>query len=384
MRLTERQRRDREQFQEFVAKRITPHADRWDAEERLPTELVAELADQGYLGALVPASYGGTNLDAITFGLLNEALGYGCSSTRSLLTVHSMVAHAVTRWGSVAQKVHWLPLLATGAAVGAFALTEPGAGSDAAGLATTARPTADGYVLDGTKRWITYGQRADVFLLFARCADRLTAFLVERDTPGLSVVPVGGLLGTRASMVAELRLSGCVVPADAVVGRPGFGLAAVATSALDIGRYSVAWGCVGLLAACLDAALDHAEDRVQFGKPLREHQLVQRLLADMATLLRAARLLCLEAGELKDAGHPETVPTTWMAKYFAARGAFTSAADTVQIFGAAGCGPGHPAQRLLRDAKIMEIIEGSTELQQIHIGQSAYQNRGRPWPPAGP
>jgi alkylation response protein AidB-like acyl-CoA dehydrogenase len=384
MRLTDRQRHDRDRFAEFVAKRITPHADRWDDEERLPPEFVAEFAGQGYLGALVPARYGGAEFDAVTFGLLNEAVGYGCSSARSLLTVHSMVVHAITRWGSAAQRSHWLPRLATGEAVGAFALTEPGSGSDAAGLATTARLGPDGYVLDGTKRWITYGQRADVFLLFARYDDRLTAFLVERAAPGLSVVPVGGLLGTRASMVAELRLSGCVVPADAVVGRPGFGLAAVATSALDIGRYSVACGCVGLLAACLDAALDHAEHRVQFGKPLREHQLVQRLLADMATRLRAARLLCHEAGELKDAGDPETVAATWMAKYFASTGAFASAADTVQIFGAAGCGQGHPAQRLLRDAKIMEIIEGSSELQQIHIGQSAYQNRGREWTPARP
>ena len=375
MRLTAGQQRLRDEVREFTAKRITPEADRWDAEERLPADLVDVLAERGWLGALAPAEYGGLGLDAVSFGLLNEELAFGCSSVRSLLTVHSMVVHATLRWGGDELRARWLPELAAGTAIGAFALTETGAGSDAAALTTAARKVSGGYVLDGHKRWTTFGRLADVYLVFARCDDRLTAFLVPRDTPGLVVEPVTGMLGIRASMTADLRFAECVVPEENLVGRPGFGLAAVGTSALDIGRYSVAWGCVGLLAACLDLSLAHTDARETFGQPLREYQLVRQLLAEQATNLAAARLLCREAGELKDAGDPRTVTATWTAKYFASRAAFSAAADTVQIFGASGCGPGHPAQRLLRDAKIMEIIEGSTQMQQIHLGQAAHTDR---------
>lgn len=376
MQLTELQQRRRAEFRSFVATGITPHADRWDRDERLPPAVVGQVAAAGYLGATVPEKYGGAELDAVTFGLLNEALGAGCSSVRSVLTVHSMVAHAVLRWGSEAQKDRWLPLLATGQHVGGFALTEPGAGSDAASLETTATREGEHYVLDGTKRWITYGQAAEVFLVFARCDGKIAAFLVERDRDGFDTVPMTGLLGTRASMLAELRLRRCRVPLDALVGRIGFGLTAVATSALDVGRFSVAWGCVGLAQACLDASVSYANRRRQFDKPLAEHQLIQRLLTDMVTDVSAARLLCHDAATLKDACDPVGIPATWMAKYFAARAAFRAATDAVQVHGANGCGLDHPVQRYLRDAKVMEIIEGSTEVQQVIIARSGYPGAG--------
>ncbi|MEK8173924.1 acyl-CoA dehydrogenase family protein [Streptomyces sp. M19] len=282
----------------------------------------------------------------MTFGLLNEETGRACSSVRSLVTVHSMAARAVARWGTHAQREHWLPRLATGAAVGAFAMTEPGAGSDVQALETTARRTGDGFVLDGEKRWITFGQRADVYLLFARLADRPAAFLVERDAPGLAVRPVENILGTRASMLAELSLTGCAIPAEAALGRPGFGLAAVAADALELGRYSVAWGAVGLGQACLDASLDYADRRRQFGAKLREHQLVRRMLADMATGTSAARLLCQQAGWLREAAGPKGVHATWLAKYAATTTAFRSAADAVQIHGAHGCGGEYPSSAI--------------------------------------
>ncbi|MFJ9447799.1 acyl-CoA dehydrogenase family protein [Kitasatospora sp. NPDC101235] len=376
MQLTARQESMFAEARSYVAKEIAPYAGAWDENQAVPESAVAGFAARGHLGALVPPEYGGAGLDAVSFGLLNEAVGHGCSSMRSLLTVHSMVVHAVTRWGSEQQRAHWLPRLASGESVGAFGLSEAEAGSDAGRLRTTAKRLPDGgYTLTGGKKWTTFGQRADVYLVFARLDDRITAFLVGRDAPGLEVVPVAGMLGTRASLLAELRLQDCRVQAEALVGRPGFGLSAVATSALDIGRYSVAWGCVGLLAACADAAMAHADERVQFGKPLGEHQLVRRMIADMVTDTTAARLLCLRAGQLKDAGDPATVNATWMAKYFASVKAFRAAADTVQIFGAAGCAEGHPAQRMLRDAKIMEIIEGSTQVQQDYLAQAALRER---------
>jgi len=359
---------------EFTRSEVVPEADKWDRQQAVPREAVAGLAARGWLGALIAPEYGGSALDAVSFATLNEAIGYGCSSLRSVLTVHSMVSQAISRWASPAVRAEWLPLLATGERVGAFALTEPEAGSDADQVATTAVVIPDGYLLTGIKHWITYGQRADVFLVFARCQDKVSAFLVPRDSTGLTVVPITGALGTRAALLAELRLRDCAVPAEALVGRIGFGLTAVATSALEVGRHSVASGCVGLAQFCLDLAVTHTKRRKQFGKPIAEHQLVQRMITDMATGVTAARLLCRHAGELRDRHDQGALAATWMAKYFASRTAFRSASDVVQVHGAAGCASGHPAQRMLRDAKIMEIIEGSTEIQQTIIAQIYCQN----------
>lgn len=376
VRLTAREDMARQEFESFARERIAPFADGWDRDGALSEEFLADFAKRGYLGAVIPAEFGGTGMDAITFGLFNEETGRACSSVRSLVTVHGMVSRAVVRWGTAPQREYWLPRLATGTSIGAFALTEPGAGSDVKGLAATAHRAGAGYRIDGEKRWITFGQRADVYLLFCRLDGRETAFLVPAGAPGLQVRPVTGILGTRASMLAELSLRDCRVPADAVLGRPGLGLAAVAADALELGRYSVAWGCVGLTQACLDAALDHAERREQFGVRLRAHQLVQRMLADMAVGASAARLLSQQAGWLREAGEQRSVHATWLAKYFASTTAFRAASDAVQIHGAHGCGD-HPVQRYLRDAKVMEIIEGSTEIQQTTIAESAYHERNR-------
>jgi hypothetical protein len=373
--LTEAQRRARGEFAAFVETQVVPYADDWDRQEAIPAGFVADLAGRGYLGGLVPAEHGGPGLDQITFGLLSEALGAGCAAARSVLTVHGMVIRAISRWGTAPQRDEWLGRLAAGSTVAGFALTEPGAGSDAAAIAATARRDGTGFVLDGVKRWVTYGRRATLFLVFARLAGRDAAFLVERDRPGLVVAPIDGLLGARASMLAELRFQHCRVPAAALVGRPGFGLSTVAADALELGRYSVAWGCVGLAQACLDATVRYTGQREQFGTRLSGQPLVQRMVADMVTGVAAARLLCYQAGRLREAGAPESVPATWVAKYFAADRAFRTARDAVQCHGAAGCSDAHPVQRHFRDAKVMEIIEGSTELQQTVIAGSAYRLR---------
>lgn len=382
-RVTPEHTRAQEEFRTFARTEIVPYADQWDQEERIPRKLIDKLARAGYLAAAVPAecvdrpmeasALGDDQLpmDGITLGLLHEAIGYGCSSVRSVLTVHTMVASAIHRWGSDEQKERWLPRLASGACVAAFALTEAGAGTDARQLETTATIDGDTYVLTGSKKWITYGQGADLFLVFARCNKGVAAFLVERDSDGLATTRISGLLGARASMLAELELTDCRVPASALVGRVGFGLDAVAASALDIGRYCVAWGSVGLAQACLDESIRYSQEREQFGKHLCEHQLVQRLLTEMVTKVMAARLLCLHAGHLKDIGDLQTIPATCVAKYFASTSAFEVAAAAVQIHGASGCHASTPVARLLRDAKIGEIIEGSTEMQQVMIANAA-------------
>ena len=365
--LTPEQRRFRDDVRAFVAAEIAPHAGRWDREEKIPSELVDQLRERGWLGSLIPAEHGGGRTDMVTYGLLTEEIARADSSVRSLLTVHDMVAHAINRWGSRAQKERYLPVMAKGEILGALALSEPNAGSDAKSVETTAVEDGDCWVLSGRKKWTTFGQIAGLFLAFAQCDGKPTAFLVERETPGVTVRPLPGIVGTRASMLAEIFFEDCRIPKESLVGRIGFGISHVASAALEQGRYSVAWGSVGIAQACLDACRKYTAERKQFGVPLADHQLIRALLADMITEVRAARLLCLRAGYLRDLGDPGASAETMVAKYFASTLAVRAANDAVQIHGANGMSEEYPIFRYLRDSKVVEIIEGSTQIQQITI-----------------
>lgn len=362
------QRRFQSEVEAFVRSDVIPNADQFDAKEALPQCLVQQLGRRGYLGCIVPRRFGGGEIGAINYGLLNRALNKGCSSVRSLLTVHTMVCHALERWGDIDQKCRWLPRLAAGELIAAFALTEPGAGSDAAGIEMFARKKGNRYIVNGVKTWITCGQIADLFLFFAKCEDmRHAAFLVERDTPNLTIKPLRGMLGTSASMLAEITFRDCEVPTASRVGRVGFGLAAIAATALDIARYSVAWGCLGMSEACLTASMNYSNTRTQFGTTLKNHELISRLLANMIANVRATKLLCVSAGNSRERGDPQGIGETCIAKYFASRTAATVTRDAVQIQGALGCSRGSPVARFYRDAKVMQIIEGSDEMQQLLI-----------------
>jgi glutaryl-CoA dehydrogenase (non-decarboxylating) len=370
--LTSEQKGAQAEFRAFADRHISPFADQFDREERISADLIGQLAQSKYLGAMLPEEYGGRGSDMITFGLLNQEIGRACSSTRSLLTVHGMVSYAILRWGNERQKQRWLPQLANGQRLAAFALTEPNVGSDAEHVETTAERDADCYVLNGRKKWITFGQIADLFLVFAQCQGKPSAFLVERGCPGLTTTPMQGILGTRASMIAQVDLNACQVPKECMIGGLGFGISAIALSALDIGRYSVAWGCVGIGQACLEASLAYASERKQFGEPLKHYQLIQEMITNMVTQVKAARLLCYHAGYLKDIGDAGSTAETLVAKYFASTMAARSASDAVQIHGGNGCGSEYPVQRYLRDAKVMEIIEGSNQMQQIMISRNTF------------
>ena len=365
--LNPQQRAAREEFRAFVAAEIAPHAGCWDRAAAIPMELVDRLRERGYLGSNVAAEYGGPGRDNVTYGLLTEEIAKGCSSVRSLLTVHDMVAHVIGRWGSPGQRERYLPAMARGEILGAFCLSEPNAGSDAKSVETVARDDGDAWVLDGRKKWTTFGQIAGLFLVLAQLEGKPTAFLVERDLPGVTVRPLSGVTGTRASMLAEIFFAGCRVPKENLIGKPGFGVSAVMSTALDHGRYSVAWGAVGLAQACLDASRAYAAERRQFGVPIADHQLVRRMLTNMIAEVRAARLLCLRAGWLRDTRDPGATGEIWVAKYFASTMATRAALDAVQIHGANGCSEDFPVERYLRDSRVLEIIEGSTQIQQITI-----------------
>jgi len=370
--MTESQEDKRSAFRNFTDERIKPYADEFDREEKLPDALIENLAGHGYLSSVIPCDFSGLGLDMVTFGLLNEEIGRGCSSVRSLITVHAMVSYAILRWGNLEQKNKWLPKLAKGEKIAAFALTEPNVGSDVRKIETEIQLESSAYVVTGRKKWTTFGQIADLFLIFGRCEGKIIAILLEKNSRGMKTKPIRGLLGIRASMGSDIELDRCEVPVENVLGGVGFGLSTVAMSALDLGRYSVAWGCVGIGQACLEACLDYARSRRQFGKPINRHQLIQEMIANMVTNVKAARLLCYNAGCLKEEGEQSSIAETLIAKYFSSTMVPRVASDAVQIHGGNGCGSHHPVQRYFRDAKVMEIIEGSSQMQQIMISQQAY------------
>ncbi|MEH2023719.1 acyl-CoA dehydrogenase family protein [Nostoc sp.] len=372
--LSAQQKNVKADFRAFVNEEICPNAGEWDRKEFTPPELIKKIAERGFLGAILPQEYGGKGMDMITYGILNEEIGRGCSSVRSLLTVHNMVAHALCKWGNKSQKQYWLPKFASGEIIAAFALSEPNVGSDAKSVETTATLAGDTYILNGQKKWITYGQIADIFLVFAKCEGKPTAFLVEKNSPGLSVKPMSGILGVRASMSAELQFNNCQIPQENLVGKLGLGFSYIASTALDYGRYSVASGCVGIAQACLEACIKYTNERKQFGVYLKEHQLIRQKITQMITNVKAARLLCYQAGYLKEINDPNSIIETSIAKYFASTVATKIANDAVQVHGGNGCSSEYPVERYLRDSKIMEIIEGSTQIQEITIAESGYQD----------
>lgn len=358
----------RKEVQAFVQKEIMPHAEQWDREERVPRELVSKLSEAGYLCLTIPEEFGGAGKDQVFYSILNEEIGRACSSVRSLITVHSsLTAETLNRWGSKDQKAHWLPLLCSGEKVAAFGISEPQTGSDAQNVQTTYEKVEGGYRITGHKKWITFSQMADLLVIIANGEQGVCAFLVESKSEGCQVNPLSGILGTKASMLGEIILDSCFVSDAQVLGRPGFGFAQIVNTALDNGRFSVACGSLGIARACLEDSVKYSKEREQFGVPIKDHQLIKQKITNMITEVKAARLLCYNAAYLRKDKNPDAFIQTTVAKYFTTQAANRIASEAVQLHGAAGCHDSRPIQRYFRDAKIMEIIEGSSEIQQILI-----------------
>lgn len=371
--LTSEQLEAKARFREFVDKEIIPYADEFDSHTQIPGEIFQKLAQEGYLGAIIPTEYGGMDLDMITLAIMHEEFGRGYGSVQNILTVYGMVSRALVRWGNAEQKAKWLPRIAKGETIVAVAITEPSVGSDVKAIETSARHDGDRYILDGEKKWITLGQVADLFLVCTKFEGRRGAtFLIERDTPGFSVEPITGMLGLKANMLGQLQMKECQVPGENLVGRIGMGITHVASYALDEGRYTTACGCVGLGQACLEQSLMYSGDRKQFGVYLKEHQLIQKMITEIAVQVKAARQLCYRAGYLRNIGDPSSITETLMAKYFASKMVNTAANHAVQIQGAAGCNNASPVERYYRDAKLMEIIEGASQMYEIQIAKNLF------------
>ena len=366
-----------EEFKRFVAVNVEPFTEQWDREQRLPSSILAKLAQRSYLGCSLPAEHAGQGWDVVTFGLLNEALGRASSALTDVLTVQAMVSMTLLKWGATEQKRKWLPPLARGEMIAAFAMTEPGTGSDLQSLATRLSADGDHFILNGTKRWISCAQFAGVFLVFGKMEQRPVACLVPRESPGFRIEPITDLMGFRAAGLGELHFENVEVPAANLVGKPGFALSHVAPVGLHFGRISTACSALGLLRGCFEESIAHAAKRKIGNKTVGEMGMIRPLLASMGTDLEAGSLLCHSACRAEDDHRPEAFEKALMAKYFTSRAVVRAASDAVQIKGAAGCHGSSPTSRFYRDAKIMEIIEGTTQVHEDILGKMFVGQAGR-------
>jgi alkylation response protein AidB-like acyl-CoA dehydrogenase len=369
--LTQQHKAKYAEFKDFVAKSVQPDAEAWDHDQALPQSIINEVAKAGYLGCSLPTDFGGQGWDVVTFGLLNEACGRGSSSLTSVFTVQAMVSMALLKWGTAEQRTRWLPPLAKGDLLAAFALTEPNAGSALQSLATEFRKdsASSALILDGTKQWITCGQLAGVFLVFGKLEQRSLACLVPRDAPGLRIEPIAGMMGFRAAGLARLVFDQVKVQPANVIGKAGFALSHVAPVGLQYGRISTACSALGLLRGCFEESIAYAAERRIADGSLGELGMVRSLIAGMGTDLEAGRLLCQDACRVESEHDPKAFEKVLIAKYFASRAAVQAAANAVQIRGASGCHASSAVSRYYRDSKIMEIIEGTTQIHEDLLGK---------------
>jgi len=373
--LTDEQRLVRDSVREFADAEVAPLAAQIDIEHRPPLETVPKLAELGLLGMIVPAEYGGSGTDTLSYIIAIEELARACATTAVMVEAHtSLATWPILAFGTAQQRDRWLPALATGEKLGAFALTEPGAGTDAGAVATTAVREGEEYVLNGQKVFITGGGYAEVFIVIARTSHEgaphkgLSAFIVERDTPGFTVGEGERKLGIRASSTPPLMFSDVRIPAGALLGNEGDGFK-IAMATLDGGRTGIAAQAVGIAQGALEASIAYAKQRVQFGKPIGAQQAIQWMLADMSTDIEAGRQLTYLAAGLEDSGEPFGEAAA-RAKLFCGQMASRVTGMAIQIHGGNGYTEAYPVERAYRDAKITEIYEGTNEVQRMIIAKS--------------
>lgn len=371
--LTEEQELLRSTAADFIDNEVVPHRARWDRDELVDREIVGRLGDLGFLGMTLPEELGGTPVDSRSYCLMMEELGRGDSAIRGIVSVSlGLVAKSIAAYGTEDQRKEWVPGLAAGETLACFGLTEPGTGSDAGNLTARARKDGDDWLLSGEKVFITNGTWADVALVFARTGGAgprgVTAFLVPTNADGFEAREIKGKLGLRGQATASLHLDEVRVPDGNRLGQEGMGFR-IAMSALDKGRMSISAGCVGIARGCLDAATGYATQRVQFGKPIAAHQLVQELLADTAVDVDAGRMLTWLVADLLDRGEQISLAAS-KAKLFTSEAAVRAANNCLQVFGGYGYVDEYPVGKYLRDARVMTLYEGTSQIQKLIIGRA--------------
>ncbi|WP_066062745.1 acyl-CoA dehydrogenase family protein [Neobacillus soli] len=373
--LTEEQQSVKKMVRKFVDKEIIPNIQEWDRKGHFQPAILKKLANLQLMGVCIPEEYGGVGMDYNTLAIVCEELERGDTAYRTAVSVHTgLNSMTLLQWGTEAQKQKYLVPQAQGHKIAAFGLTEPNAGSDVAAMSTTAKRDGDYYILNGSKTWISLCDVADNFLIFAKTDHDLghkgiTAFIVERSFEGVQTKAIKGKLGIRAGNTGEVFLTDVKVPVANRLGEEGEGFK-IAMSALDNGRFTVAAGAVGLIAASLEASLKYCHERKTFGKEIGKHQLVQQMIAKMSANLEISRLLVFKAGCLKNQGKRNTQETS-LAKWISCNAAFDAANDAVQIHGAYGYSDEYPVERFLRNSKAPVIYEGTREIHTIMQGEYA-------------
>ncbi|MGQ7818998.1 acyl-CoA dehydrogenase family protein [Metapseudomonas furukawaii] len=371
--LTEEQRMIRDMARDFARAEVAPRAQAWEKAGWIDDALVSQMGELGLLGMVVPERWGGTYIDYVAYALAVEEISAGDGALGALMSIHNSVGCGpLLNYGSETQKDHWLPQLASGAAIGCFCLTEPQAGSEAHNLRTRADLIDGHWVLNGAKQFVSNGKRAKLAIVFAVTDPELgkkglSAFLVPTDTPGFAVDRSEHKMGIKASDTCAVTLSNCRVPEENLLGQRGKGLA-IALSNLEGGRIGIAAQALGIARAAFEAALGYARERVQFGKPIIEHQSIGNLLADMQVRLNAARLMILHAARLKSAGLP-CLSEASQAKLFASEIAEQVCSSAIQVHGGYGYLEDYPVEKYYRDARITQIYEGSSEVQRLLIAR---------------
>jgi butyryl-CoA dehydrogenase len=372
--ISEEQRMVQSAVRDFVGQEVAPHAALWDKHATFPKAALEGLARLGCFGIAVPESFGGAGLNYVSLALILEEIAAGDGATSTIISVTNCpVCSIFMAWANEAQKAQWLTKLATGQMLGAFCLTEPHVGSEAAGLKTTATKEGEHYILNGVKQFITSGKNGNLAIVMAvtdKAAGKkgISAFIVPTDTPGYIVARLEDKLGQHASDTAQILFENCKIPASNLLGEEGQGLK-IALSGLEGGRIGIAAQSVGMARAAFEAALKYAKDRVAFGQPIFNHQAIQFRLADMATKIEAARQLILHAASLKDAGIA-CLKEAAMAKLYASEIAEQVCSDAIQIHGGYGYVSDFPVERIYRDVRVCQIYEGTSDIQRILIGRA--------------
>jgi butyryl-CoA dehydrogenase len=371
--LTDEQRLIKETARAFTDNEIVMQSRENARNHHFDLDLVKKVADQGYLGAVVPQEYGGAGLDYVSYGLIVEEIGRGDSAIRTVISVQtSLVCSGIVRWGTEEQKQKYLPKLCSGEWLGCFGLTEPDTGSDAANQRTRATKTDSGWVINGAKMWISMANYAKVAMIFAQTnpslgTKGLACFIVDTDQPGFKPQTIEHKMGLHGSDTGSIALEDVEVSDEDMLGGVGDGFK-VAMSNLDSGRYSVAAGCVGICQGCVEESVKYAKEREQFGRPIASFQLVSAMIADMVVKTEASRMLVWRAGWLKDKGLPNTLETS-VAKLHATEASLECANTAIQVHGGAGYVDDHPVERYLRDARVTTIYEGTSQIQKLIIGR---------------
>ena len=379
--LTEEQKMILDQVKQFAEKEIAPKAAEIDQNGRFPMEIVKQMAEMGLMGINVPAEFDGAGLDYVTYALVGEEINAACASTGVIFSAHnSLACGPMKKWATPEQNKKWLAPMARGEKIGAFALSEPGSGSDAGALITICKKEGDHYVVNGTKNWITNGPESGTILLFATLGTDLKhkgvcCFVLDKNTPGLSVGKVEHKLGIRGSGTSQLVFENVKIPADQMIGKEGDGFK-IAMATLDGGRIGIAAQALGIARAAIQAAKKFAHERETFGKPIAKHQGLQFMFADMATRLDAARLLVLRAAVMQDKGQKFTREAA-MGKLYASEAANFIVDKALQIHGGYGYVNEYPVERHFRDQRITEIYEGTSEIQRLVIASAELAEHAR-------